>query len=101
MVGGKASDPMLAAYFVKEIGTYPPGSFVRLQNGEIGVVSHRGATPTTPVVHAILAPRGAPLSFPIKRETTRQLHEIREAVSPDTANFRFGLHQIWGSEAAL
>jgi HD-GYP domain-containing protein (c-di-GMP phosphodiesterase class II) len=99
--GGKTADPTLAAYFVKEVGTYPPGSFVRLQNGEIGVVTGRGSSPTTPIVHAIIGPRGAPLSFPIKRETTKQLHGIREAVSAEQANLRFSMQQLWGKEAAL
>ncbi|HYD78399.1 MAG TPA: HD domain-containing phosphohydrolase [Paucimonas sp.] len=99
--GGKTSDPTLAAYFVKEVGTYPPGSFVRLQSGEICVVTGRGASPTTPTVHAIIGPRGAPLSFPIKRETSKQLHGVREAVSAEQASLRFSLQQLWGQEAAL
>jgi HD-GYP domain-containing protein (c-di-GMP phosphodiesterase class II) len=99
--GGKTVDPTLAAYFVKEVGTYPPGSFVRLQNGEIGVVTGKGASPSTPIVHAIIGPRGAPLSFPIKRETTKQLHGIREAVSAEQASLRFSMQQLWGQEAAL
>jgi HD-GYP domain-containing protein (c-di-GMP phosphodiesterase class II) len=101
VTGGKTADPTLAAYFVKEVGTYPPGSFVRLQNGEIAVVTGRGGSPTAPVVHAIIGPRGAPLSFPIKRETTKQLNGVREAVPADQAGMRFSLQQLWGQEAAL
>lgn len=99
--GGKPSDPMLAAYFVKEIGTYPPGTFVRLQNGEIGVVTRRGREAGTPVVHAFIGPRGAPLSFPIQRDTGKDLYAIRDTLGCEQAALRFSMQQLWGAEAAL
>ncbi|MFL6657907.1 MAG: HD-GYP domain-containing protein, partial [Massilia sp.] len=34
-------DPAVIAHFSKEIGVYPPGTLVRLENGELGVVSSR------------------------------------------------------------
>jgi HD-GYP domain-containing protein (c-di-GMP phosphodiesterase class II) len=101
LAGGKASDPMLAAYFIKELGTYPPGTFVRLQNGEIGVVTRKTKSATTPIVHALVGPRGAPLSFPIQRDTAKELYAVREAVSGEQATLRFSMHQLWGDEAAL
>jgi len=101
LAGGKASDPMLAAYFIKELGAYPPGTFVRLQNGEIGVVTRRGKTAPTPVVHSFIGPRGAPLSFPIQRDTTKELYVIRDTLSGEQAALRFSMQQLWGDEAAL
>ena len=99
---GKPSDPMLAAYFIKELGTYPPGSFVRLQNGEIGVVTRRPlAASAPPVVHAFIGPRGAPLSFPIQRDTGKELYAIREVLSTQQVTLRFSMQQLWGNEAAL
>jgi len=99
--GGKAGDPMLAAYFIKELGTYPPGTLVRLVDGEIGVVTGKGAAPTTPLVHALIGPRGAPLSFPIKRDTAKPLHAIKEPIVNEQVPLRFSLHQLWGDEANL
>lgn len=99
--GGKAGDPMLAAYFIKELGAYPPGTFVRLDNGEVGVVTSRGAAPATPYVHALIGPRGAPLSFPIKRDTAKPLHGIKEPITNEPVSLRFSLHQLWGDEANL
>lgn len=101
LAGGKAGDPMLAAYFIKELGTYPPGTFVRLQNGEIGVVTGKGASPAVPIVHALIGPRGVPLSFPIKRDTAKQLYGVREPLGDDQAMLRFSLQQLWGDEASL
>lgn len=98
---GKLSDPTLAAYFIREIGNYPPGTFVRLQNGEIGVVTRKGKTATTPVVHALIGPRGAPLAFPIQRDTGKDLYGIKEPLGGEQAALRFSLQQLWGEEAAL
>jgi HD-GYP domain-containing protein (c-di-GMP phosphodiesterase class II) len=101
LAGGKASDPMLAAYFIKELGTHPPGSFVRLQNGEIGVVTRKGKSAMTPIVHSFIGPRGAPLTFPIQRDTDKDLYAIRELLAPGQATMRFSMQQLWGEEASL
>lgn len=98
---GKPIDPLLAAYFIKELGTHPPGTFVRLQNGEIGVVTRRGKSPATPVVHTFIGPRGAPLSFPIQRDTSKELYAIRDVLYSDQAVLVFSMQQLWGDEAAL
>lgn len=97
----KAIDTHLAPYFIHELGMYPPGSYVRLQNGEIGVVTHKGKQPSAPVVHALLGPRGAPLSFPIQRDTAKTLFAIREALYPEQADVRFSMQRLWGKEARL
>jgi HD-GYP domain-containing protein (c-di-GMP phosphodiesterase class II) len=101
IVGGKPSDPMLAAYFIKELGTYPPGTCVRLQNGEIGVVTRRTRTPTAPIVQAFIGPRGAPLSLTIRRDTSKELYVIRDALTSEQADLRLSMQQLWGSDAAL
>lgn len=98
---GKPIDQLLAAYFIKELGTYPPGTFVRVQNGEIGVVTRRGKTATTPVVHSFIGPRGAPLSFPIQRDTSKELYAVRDVLYSDQAVLVFSMQQLWGDEAAL
>ena len=101
IANGKPADPMLAAYFIKELGATPPGSFVRLQNGEIAVVTRRNNAAATPVVHAFIGPRGAPLSFPIQRDTGKELYAIRDTVPSDQAMLPFSMQQLWGEEAAL
>jgi len=99
--GPLASDKMLAAYFIKELGPYPPGAFVLLKDGEIGVVTGNGAAPATPIVHALIGPRGAPLSLPIKRDTAKLSHGIRDYVSVEDIPSCFSLHQLWGEQAIL
>lgn len=97
----KTIDTHLAPYFIHELGMYPPGTYVRLHNGEIGVVTRKGKQASTPVVHALIGPRGALLSFPIQRDTAKELFAIREALHPEQADVRFSMQQLWGKEASL
>lgn len=101
LIGGKTTvDLMLVTLFIRELGTYPIGTFVKLENGEIGVVTSKGATTTTPYIHSLIGPRGAPLSMPIKRDTQKPLHAIREVLHRDQVPIRFSMRQLWGEIAA-
>ncbi|WMW79474.1 HD domain-containing phosphohydrolase [Undibacterium cyanobacteriorum] len=101
LIGGKTTvDLMLVTLFIRELGTYPIGTFVKLENGEIGVVTSKGATTTTPYVHSLIGPRGAPLTMPIKRDTQKPLHAIREVLHRDQVPIRFTMRQLWGEIAA-
>lgn len=92
-------DPMLTTCFIRVLGIYPTGAVVRLANGEIGVVAGKGSSSTTPVVHAMIAQDGAPLSTPIRRDTAAAQFAIREMLSEEKAGVRFSMQQIWGDEA--
>jgi hypothetical protein len=72
-----------------------------LINGEIGVVSQKGGRATTPIVHALVGPRGAPLAFPIKRDTAKEMFAIKESLREEQAAIHFSLRQVWGNEASL
>lgn len=98
---GKGIDPTLAGHFIKELGIYPPGALVRLNNGETGVVTKKGGSATTPIVHALVGPRGVPLSIPVKRDTAGEQFAIKETLSEEEANVRFSMHQVWGDAAKL
>lgn len=85
---------------VKEIGPYPPGTFVRLQNGELGVVSQRGDT--APVVHALQTSNGESLlPTPPARDAADPACRIEAALHEDEAEIRVGMKQIWGEQASL
>ncbi|MBC3874848.1 HD-GYP domain-containing protein [Undibacterium flavidum] len=101
LIGGKTTvDLMLVTLFIRELGTYPIGTFVRLEDGAIGVVTSKGATTTTPYVHCLLGPRGVALASPIKRDTQKPLHAIREVLHRDQVIMRFSMRQLWGDVAA-
>jgi len=73
--------PMTAA-LVKEFGIYPPGSCVRLYNGEMGIVVKRGEATNTPVVAALTDRRGDAMMEPLRRNTAVAEHAV-VAVIPE------------------
>jgi len=59
----------LAAALIQALGVHPPGDFVLLKNGEVGVVTHRGVSPTTPRVVALLDANGRPVPGTVVGDT--------------------------------
>lgn len=93
-------DGQLAGVLIRELGIYPIGTYVRLSNGEIGVVSRKGLSSTAPHVEVIVGPRGAPLEVFLQR-STGELHSIREVLAAAQVQAPFRMEQIWGRVAAL
>lgn len=98
---GKGVDAAMAAHFIRTLGIYPPGTFVKLQCGETAIVSHRGKNSAAPVAHSLIGPFGAPMPYPHKRDTDNPRYAIREAVSLDQDNISFTMQQIWGTDGAI
>lgn len=59
----------MATGLIRALGLYPPGDLVELKSGEIAVVTHRGASATTPKVAAITDGRGKPVASSTPRDT--------------------------------
>ena len=64
------------------MGLYPPGSLVRLANGEVGIVFKRGHSATEPMVAAVLGKSGNPLSEPVPRDTRLPTQAITASLAP-------------------
>jgi len=98
-------DSNLASLMIRELGIYPIGSYVRMINGEVGVVSRRGLQSTTPHVESVIGPRGAPLDVFLQRDTRNELHTIREVLSnaqvAALAAPPLRMEQVWGRAAAI
>lgn len=101
MEGKTTIDQKLATVFLRELGVYPIGTYVRLLNGEIGVVTRKGVNTTTPIVDALVGPRGAPLDVVIRRDTQHDRHSIREVLNESQAAIGFQLSQLWGGVASV
>lgn len=59
----------IAGALIKAVGIYPPGDFVRLKNGEAGVVVQRAAAGAAPVVAVMIAAGGKPAGGAPRRDT--------------------------------
>ena len=76
-------DP-LVSLLIKELGIYPPGCYVKLVNGETGVVTRVGEMANKHVVAAFVTADGNVLARPVRRDTTVPAYAIASTV-PDSA----------------
>nr|WP_315258360.1 HD domain-containing phosphohydrolase [uncultured Duganella sp.] len=98
---GAPVDPHLADCFQRELGDFPPGCLVRLDGGEIGVVSRRQGCSNGLQVHYLRDAAGAMLMPAQPRCCNTGLGGIAEGLSEDQAATRFSMKQIWGAQASL
>ena len=92
---GKGPCAAFANALVKLFGLYPPGSFVRLANGEQAVVFRHGESPTTPVVAAVTTSSGSPLMKPVRRDTGRKDFTVTGTFVPEKHAFGYELGKLW------
>ncbi|MBS1190459.1 MAG: phosphohydrolase [Rhodocyclaceae bacterium] len=59
----------LAGTLVKVLGLFPPGTYVKLANGEIAVVHRHGSAANAPLVASITNSNGNPYMKPLRRDT--------------------------------
>jgi hypothetical protein len=78
----------LGELLVKHLGLYLPGSYVRLHNGELAVVTRATAQANRPMVMAIVGKDGIPLSAPAVRDTAQPAYAVLDSVSPDLVKVR-------------
>jgi len=91
----------LAGRFVKAIGIYPPGTPVRIVNGEIAIVIGQGEKANTPLVASLIGPGGNRFAVPIQRDTSRPAYTVSDVVDWSTAGPLPGLRVLWGKEGAV
>jgi hypothetical protein len=94
-------DPDVVAHFAYQVGPYPPGTLVKLENGEVGVVS-RGADANGALrIHVLRGADGGLLPLAEQRLTCEEGCEVAAALHEDEARVRFTMKHIWGELAAL
>jgi hypothetical protein len=78
----------LGVAILRKLGLYPPGCFVKLANGDLGVVVRRGAKAHMPVVAALRREDGG-LHFSHKRrDTANKRHAIVHGVTASQVKVR-------------
>jgi HD-GYP domain-containing protein (c-di-GMP phosphodiesterase class II) len=61
---------------IAEFGLYPPGTFVRLANGDLGVVLRRGRRINAPLAVALANRKGERLGWRVRRDTSDTRYAI-------------------------
>ena len=80
-MGANGSPDEVGGALLKAVGLYPPGSFVELASGEIGIVVARGRRANLPFVASLVSPAGNPLGEPALRDTLDQRFSVKGAVA--------------------
>lgn len=82
------------AAVIKATGLYPPGSYVRLANGEIAVVLRRGRRANEPAVASIVGRDDMPLGVPAVRDTRLPTFAAKSGVAPHEIRVRLNVEQM-------
>jgi len=87
-LGANGVPDEIGGAMLKAVGLYPPGCFVALASGELGIVVARGERANVPRVAALVSPRGSPLGEPLMRDTGQERYAVRSAVAPSSVKVR-------------
>lgn len=85
----------LTLLFIKVMGIWPPGSAVRLVNGEVGLVTRRGHKSMWPTVAAIIGPQGKTYANPLVRDCNDENYRIKSVCKLEKS-YPLNLTRIWG-----
>lgn len=69
---GSTKHDEVGSALVRILGLSPPGTYVKLANGETAVVMRRGATPNEPLVASVLNRNDEPIAEPRLHDTARE-----------------------------
>lgn len=93
---GSSVDPSLVQVFIKEIGLFPPGAFVRLRNNELAVVQKRGVEANLPVIFSVQAADGSVMSPLRQRDPSKESFNIIEMLPHhEHPTLRTQLNELW------
>jgi len=98
---GAEIDTTVAAYLLRVLGLYPPGTIVRLRNSEIAVVVAPTDNADAPIAYAMLGQSGAALSVPLLRKTVLEAYKIQDVLTLDKVDFPIQMSRLWGDDARL
>jgi hypothetical protein len=90
----------LSTAIIKEFGIYPPGDFVKLASGELGIVVQRTGNARAPIVAAITDTAGRPVARTIRHDTGQAGFAIVANVTDKTMLMRLPPERLYGFSAA-
>ncbi len=97
--GGALYPVAHAQALIKEVGIFPPGTPVTLDNHEQAIVIRRGPSTTQPRVCVYTTPGGRRLVRPRYRELSEDAAEITSVQTINAVRLPFSAEAIWGYSA--
>ncbi len=94
---GKIYHEYFVNAFIKEIGVFPPGTFVGLSSGETALVVRRGAAGTRPRIYVFADEQGQPLESPAPKDlATEESVEIASVYRAENVSATVVPQEAWG-----
>ncbi|MCF8167147.1 MAG: hypothetical protein K9J77_00835 [Rhodoferax sp.] len=94
VMGAKGETLGLGSAMAQAVGFYPPGTYVRLLNGEVAVSVQRGERANTPWVVSIIDKEGMPISRYVARETTSTTQSIATPVNSESVRVAVNAEKV-------
>jgi len=89
-----ADSSPLASALIKAFGVFPPGTFVRLASGELGMVVRNGDKAYRPIVAALTNSAGEPRLTPLVRDSADATHAVVGLLPAKALPMRLGEERI-------
>lgn len=86
----------LSTAVIKEFGIYPPGDFVKLASGELGIVVQRTANARAPIVASITDKSGRPVAHTLRHDTAQAEFAIVGTASNPALLARLPPERLYG-----
>jgi HD-GYP domain-containing protein (c-di-GMP phosphodiesterase class II) len=93
-LGSSGTPDEIGGALLKTVGIYPPGSFVELASGEVGVVIARGRRANLPLVAGLVSASGNVFADPPLRDTLDRRHAVKGAVLAARVKVRFAHDKV-------
>jgi HD-GYP domain-containing protein (c-di-GMP phosphodiesterase class II) len=91
----------IATALIKTFGIYPPGDFVELASGELGIVVERTANAKAPIVASITNGKGVSVTTTLRRDTRQAAFAVVGVVSDKAMLARLLPERLYGFSIAL
>ena len=101
VMGAEGPAQGIASAMAQAAGFYPPGTYVKLANGETALSVQRGARANTPWVIPILDKEGVAIGKHQCKETTTPATTITAAVAAETMRVTFDVTRVRKARAGI
>lgn len=95
----EASGNPFGIHLARTVGMFPPGTLVKLANGELGVVFQRGQNPRAPIVASLIDSKGLRCTRPLIRDSTEGPYAIAAVIPQEKSMIAVPLEKLWQHKA--
>lgn len=95
-VASRASTSSTPGLIVKMLGMFPPGTMVKLANGDVAVVLRRGDAPKAPKVASLVNATGIGYPMPQQRDTNLPEFAVVDVVAGEEAKLSIKPARLFG-----